>query len=300
MSPALALVEQLAEHLDPGDRGLLDRSDADDLHFGARGEHALLDPPGDHGAAPGDREHVLDRHQERLVGLPHRLFDVVVDGVHQLDDLVAGGLVAVERLERRATDHRDVVAGELVLAEQVADLELHEVEQLLVVHHVHLVEEHDDLGHPDLAGEQHVLPGLRHGAVGGRHHQDGAIDLGGAGDHVLDVVGVAGHVDVGVVAVLGLVLDVGDGDGDAALALLRGLVDLVEGGELGGPADPLREHLGDRRGQRRLAVVDVPHRAHVDVRLGPLELLLAHAWCSSSQPRLPLCCSCCVRSGGRT
>jgi len=44
---------------------------------------------------------------------------------------------------------------------------------------------------------------------------------------------VAGAVDVGVVAVGRLVLDVGDGDGDASLALLGGVVDRVEGAELG-------------------------------------------------------------------
>ena len=53
--------------------------------------------------------------------------------------------------------------------------------------------------HTDLAGQQDVLAGLRHRAVGGRHDQDRAVHLGGAGDHVLDVVGVARAVDVGVV-----------------------------------------------------------------------------------------------------
>jgi hypothetical protein len=36
------------------------------------------------------------------------------------------------------------------------------------------------------------------------------------------------------------------------------------------------QHLGDRRGQRGLAVVDVTDGADVDVRLGPLELRLSH------------------------
>src|SRR5207253_3055190 len=71
-----------------------------------------------------------------------------------------------------------------------------------------------DAGHADLAGEQDVLAGLRHGAVVGGDDEDGAVHLGGAGDHVLDVVGVAGAVDVGVVAVGRLVLDVRHGDGD--------------------------------------------------------------------------------------
>src|SRR5438034_361524 len=37
-----------------------------------------------------------------------------------------------------------------------------------------------------------------------------------------------------------------------------------------------RERLGDGRGERRLAVVDVTDRADVHVRLGALELLLSH------------------------
>lgn len=69
--------------------------------------------------------------------------------------------------------------------------------------------------------------GLGHGAVGAGDDEDGAVHLGGAGDHVLDVVGVTGAVDVGVVAVLGLVLDGGGVDGDAASSFLRGGVDLV-------------------------------------------------------------------------
>ena len=61
----LALVEDLAEHLDAGD----DRGgrvvDADDLDVVAGVDDALLDAAGRDGAAAGDREDVLDRHQER-------------------------------------------------------------------------------------------------------------------------------------------------------------------------------------------------------------------------------------------
>jgi hypothetical protein len=66
----------------------------------------------------------------------------------------------------------------------------------------HLVQEHDQRRHADLAGQQDVLAGLRHRAVGGRHHQDRAVHLRRAGDHVLHIVGVAGAVDVGVVRFL--------------------------------------------------------------------------------------------------
>ena len=158
--------------------------------------------------------------------------DAGVDGVHELPDGLLGLFVTLERLERRALDDRRVVARELVLGEQLADFHLDELEQLGVVDHVDLVQVDDDVGHADLAGEQDVLARLGHGAVGGGHHEDRAVHLGGTGDHVLDVVGVARAVDVRVVALVRLVLDVRDGDGDAALALFGSLVDLVERGEV--------------------------------------------------------------------
>src|SRR3954447_24833834 len=271
----LALVEDLAEHLDAGDDrvgGLL--VDTHDLHRVAGVDDALLDTAGRDGAAAGDREDVLDRHQERLVEVALGLGDVRVQLLTEVDDLLDVLLVAVERLERRADDERDVVARELVLVEQVAHLDLDELQELLVVDHVGLVEEHDDVRHADLTGEQDVLTRLGYRAVGRRDHQDRAVHLRRAGDHVLHVVGVTGTIDVRVVAVLRLVLDVGGRDRDAARLLLRRVVDLLERASLA--AVLLGEDLGDRSGQRRLAVIDVTDRADVDVRLVPLELLLRH------------------------
>jgi hypothetical protein len=121
-----------------------------------------------------------------------------------------------------------------------------------------------------------VLLGLRHRTVGGGDHEDRAVHLGRARDHVLDVVSVTRAVDVGVVAALGLVLDVRDGDRDTALTLLGSLVDLVERRERVHVRVGVVQHLGDRRGKGRLTVVDVPDGADVDVRLSPLELRLRH------------------------
>ena len=179
--------------------------------------------------------------------------------------------------QRAAADDRHLVAGEVVLAEQLADFHLDQLEQFGVVHGVDLVEEDDDARHADLTGEQKVLAGLRHGAVVGGDDEDGAVHLGGPGDHVLDVVGVAGAVDVGVVALRRLVLDVGHGDGDGleVVALGAALGDFLVVLELG---DLVLVRLAghDRGGQRRLAVVDVADRADVDVRLGPREHFLSH------------------------
>ena len=252
------------------------RTQADDLDFLADLDDAALDAAGDDRAATRDREHVFDRHQEGLVLRALRLRDVVVDRVHQLEDGVMAdlGLLVLERAKGRALGDRNVVAGELVLRQQLANLELDELEQLRVVDHVDLVEEHDQRRHADLAGEQDVLAGLRHRAVGGRHDQDRAVHLGRAGDHVLHIVGVAGAVDVGVVALLGLVFDVSGRDRDAARLLFRRLVDLVIGRE--GRAAGLGQHLGDRRRQRRLAMVDVTDRADVAMRLVAREFFLSH------------------------
>ena len=60
-----------------------------------------------------------------------------------------------------------------------------------------------------------------------------------------------------------------------ARLLFRRLVDLIERGEVHVRV-LVGEHLGDRRRQRRLAVVDVTDRPDVQVRLVALELLLGH------------------------
>ena len=196
------------------------------------------------------------------------------------------GVLAFERHQRRALDDRDLVAGEIVVRQQFANFELDQLEQFRIVDHVDLVHEDDQRRHADLAGEQDVLAGLRHRAVGGRHHQDRAVHLRRAGDHVLHIVGVAGAVDMRVVALLGLVFDVRGRDGDAARLFFRRLVDLVIGGE--GRAAGLRQHLGDRRRQRRLAVVDVTDRADIAMRLVAQEFFLGHGTLRSDSFRFAI------------
>ena len=273
-----ALVEQLLEHLDAGHDDLAVGLDADELDLVADLDDAALDPPRRDGPPALDPEDVLDGHEERLVDRPLGGRDVAVDGIHELLDAgvrrIGRVVLGLEGLQRRAADDRDVVAREVVLREQLADLELDEVEQLGVVDRVDLVEEDDDVRDLDLAGEEDVLAGLGHRAVGRGDDEDGAVHLGGAGDHVLDVVGVAGAVDVGVVAGGRLVLDVGDGDGDPPLALLGRVVDRVEGAVL--RAALQGEVLRDGRRETRLAMVDMADRPDVDVRLGAIELLLRH------------------------
>ena len=173
-----------------------------------------------------------------------------------------------------AVDDRDVVAGEVVFGEQFAHFHFDQFQQFCVVDHVAFVHEDDDVGYANLARQQDVFAGLRHRAVSGGDHQDRAVHLRGAGDHVLDVVGVARAVNVGVVAVGRFVFDVRGVDGDAARLFFRRRVNLVIG--LGFAAKFLRQHRGDRRRQRGLAMIHVANRAYVYVRFGAFKFALCH------------------------
>src|SRR6185436_17731072 len=94
-------------------------------------------------------------------------------------------------------------------------------------------------------------------------------------DHVLDVVGVTGTIHVRVVTILGLVLDVGGGDGDATGFLFRGVVNRVKAAE-GNLGIIFAQDFGDGGGQRGFAVIHVANGADVDVWFTAVEFLFCH------------------------
>ena len=277
---SLGEVQQLAEHLDAGNDGLAGLvSQTDDLNFLAHLQNATLHTASSNGAAAGDGEHVLNGHQEGLVSLALGSGDILVHSVHELQNALVLGSVGIGRGALQGSqggtlDDGGVVAGELVLVEQVADLHLNQLQQLGVVHLVALVHEHDDIGHAHLTGQQDVLTGLRHGAVSSGHNQDGAVHLSSTGNHVLHVVSVAGAVHMSVVALVGLILNVSGVDGDAALALLGSLIDVGIVHELSVALHG--QDLGDSGGQSGLTVVNVADGANVNVRFCSFEFFLCH------------------------
>ena len=126
-----------------------------------------------------------------------------------------------------------------------------------------------------------MFPRLRHRPVGRRHHQDRAIHLRRPGDHVLDVVGMPWAIDMRVMPVGGLVLHMRHRNRNPALALFGSIIDRIKRAKLH-LGVVLRQHLGNRRRQRRLAVIDVPDRPDIHVRLAALEFFLRH--CSFTPP----------------
>src|SRR5699024_2367200 len=226
----LALIEQLAEHFHTGDDGLDSVLDANDFDFVANIDNAALDPAGGNRATPRDGEDVFDRHEEGAVNGALGLGNVSVHGFNELDDGLRTmfAFIAFQRLQGTADDDGGVVAGEFVFVQQFAHFHLDQLKQLFVVNHVGFVEKHDNVGNTDLAGEQNVFARLRHGAVGGGNHQNGTVHLRRTRNHVLDVVGVPGAVNMSVVALIGFVFHVRGGNGDAARLLFRGVVYLVK------------------------------------------------------------------------
>jgi len=208
-----------------------------------------------------------------------RFGDIVVHRIHEFPDgfgFFGIGIIGLQGLQGGAADDGDIVAGELVLLEKFPELQFDQVQKLRIIDEIDLVHIYHHIGHLDLAGQEDVLAGLGHGTVGGRHDEDCAVHVGGAGDHVLDVVGMAGAIDVGVVPFVRLVLHMGDIDRNTSLLFLWGIVDGVKGPELGETF--LGQVLGNRCRQGRLPVIHVTDGTDVQMRLCPFKFFLGHLY----------------------
>jgi len=104
--------------------------------------------------------------------------------------------------------------------------------------------------------------------------EDRAIHLRRTRDHVLHIISVARAIDVGVMAGLGLVFDVGRRNRNTAGLFFRRLVNLII--RRVRRAARLRKNLSNRRRQRRLAMVNVTNRSDVAMRLVARKFLFGH------------------------
>ena len=277
---SLRVVEQFAEHFDTGNNRFLSLvGQTDDLNFLRHIQLATLHTAGSNRTTASDGEDVFNRHQEGLVGGTLRARNVLVDSVHQLEDRrilrsIDIGAGAFQRHQSGALDNGGIVAREIILVEQLTNFHFNQFQQFRIVNLVAFVHEHNDIGNAHLTGQQDVLTGLRHGAVSRGHNQDGAIHLRRAGDHVLDIVGMAGAVHVRIVARVGLIFHVRGVDCDTTRTLFGSLVDVGVIGELRIAFH--REDLGDRSGQGGFTMVYVTDGTNVYMRFASFEFFLCH------------------------
>src|SRR5580658_6489583 len=269
------LIQQLPEHFHARHRLLHRRPESHDLDFLPHLHLPTLDSTRHHRPPPRNRKNILDRHRKRLVDIPRRQRNVLVHRFHQLQYRLLPLLIPLQRLQRRSFDHRYRVPRKLIRLQQLPHFQLHQLQQFRILHHVALVQKHHDRRHPYLPRQQDVFPRLRHRSIRRRHHQDRSVHLRRARDHVLHIVRMPRAVDVRVMPVRRLILHVRYRYGDPALPLFRRVVDRIKRPKRHLRV-VLRQHLRDRRRQRRLPVVDMPDRPHVQVRLAALEFLLRH------------------------
>jgi hypothetical protein len=265
------LIEELAEHLNTSDGSLAWLADTNDIHFVTYVDDTTLNTTSRDSTTSLNREHVLNRHEESTVDITLRKRDVIINLLHEVHDILNAVSVTLKGLESRTEYHWAIV--ESVLRELFFKLHLHELNEVRVSD-VSLVKEDDDRRYANLTSEEDVLFGLWHRAVSCRTNEDRAVHLGSTCDHVLYIVSVTRAVNVSIVTRVGLVLDVSRRDGNTALTLFRGVVDIFEVHDL--TASCLSEHLSDRCGEGGLSVIHVTDGTNVHVGLSPLKTFFSH------------------------
>src|SRR5699024_2477523 len=284
--PRLTLIEHLAKHLDTGTDRLLSRTNTDDLHLITGMNRTLLDLTGHNSATTRDRKHILDRHQERLVDITHRLRNKGIHRLHQLQNLGLPLSITLKSLQSRHRHDRSVITRELILIEQLPHLHLNKLQKLLIIDHVALVQRNNTRRNPNLTSQQHMLTRLRHRTISRRHHQNRPINLSRTRNHVLHIIRVTRHINMRIMPIRRLILHMRNIDRNTTITLLRSLINHVIRHE-NRIRISIMQRTRDSRRQRRLAMVYMTHRTDVQVRLTTLKLLFAHGfapWILDLQP----------------
>jgi len=130
--------------------------DTYDFNFLTHLDDTTLNTAGYYSTATRDGEYVFDRHQERLIDCTNWLRDVGIQSLNQLThsrntDFVV--VFAFQRHQRGTYNDRSVVTWEVIGVQQIANFHFYQLEQLSVVNHVGLVQEHDNVRNAYLTGQ---------------------------------------------------------------------------------------------------------------------------------------------------
>ena len=271
---SFTFVKNLTEHLDTGYNRLLVCAQAKDLNFVANLNTTSLDTACNNSTTTCDREHVLNRHQERFINVTRRKRNPVVNCIHKLHNLCFPLRLTVQCTESRTTDDRSIVAIILVCRKKITHFHLNELEHLLVVNHIALVQEYNQARNVYLTSQKDVLTSLRHRTVSCSNHDDCTVHLSGTSYHVLHIVGVSRAVNVRIVAVCSFILNVRSVDCDTTLFFFRSIVDRIERTQL--RKTLLCQNSSNGSGQSSFTVVNVTDSTDVNMRFGPFKFLFSH------------------------
>ena len=113
------LVQKLPEHLHSSRHRLARLFYTDNLHIFPYLDYTPLNPTGGNSTTTGNREYILHRHQERLVNVTLRDWNITVQRFHQLFDTLCirvTQLASLQGLQRRTHYKRNIITGEVILA----------------------------------------------------------------------------------------------------------------------------------------------------------------------------------------
>ena len=268
-------VQQFAEHFYAGYNGRFFLVfHANDFYGVANFNSTTFYTAGSNGTTTGDGEYVLDRHQERFVGCTFRQRNVAVNSVHQFHDFCFVFRVAFQSFQSGACNNRDVIAGEVIGAQQFANFHFYQFQQLFVVNHIYFVQEYNHCRYAYLASQQDVLTSLRHRAVSSGYYQDCAVHLSSAGNHVLYIVSMARAVNVCIVTGCGFIFNVRGVDGNTTFTFFRSFIDHGVVHEFS--AAFFSQYFSDSSSQSSLAMVNVTDGADIQMRFSSFIFSFCH------------------------
>ena len=272
---SLCAREQLAEHLDTGyNSGTNLVSNTYDLNSVVEVQLTTLYTAGSNSTTTSDSEYILYWHQERLVSITGRSWDISIDFIHQLQDVLLLLFITLKSLQSGTSNYWNLITRELVAGKQLTNFHLNQFKELRVINLVNLVKEYYHCRNANLTSKQNVLTGLRHWTISCRNYQDCTIHLSSTSDHVLYIVSMARAVNVCIVTSFSLVLNVCSVDGNTTLSLFRSLIDV--GVILKLSHTLLRENLGDCCSQSSLTMVNVTDSTNVNMWFCSFKCCLCH------------------------
>ncbi len=274
---SFTFVKNLTEHLNTrNSRFQFLCTHTDDVNGITSVNNTRLNTTSGNSTTTGNREYILDRHEEILINSANRIWNPRVNSSHEFFNVGYTLFFSIQSSESRTTNYRDVVTIIIIGTQKITELHFNEVKQLRIINKVTLVQENNELRNTNLTSQKDMLTSLGHGTVSSSAHEDSTVHLSSTSNHILHIVGVAGTVNVSIVTIFGLILNVSCVNGNTTLFFFGSGVNRIEGFNSLRGYTCLVQYLGNSSGQSGLTVVNVTDSTDIDVRFGSFKLFFCH------------------------